>query len=442
MNLVEEVRAAGVIGAGGAGFPTAAKIKGQAEFLIMNAAECEPLLRVDQQLMVYYADEILQGFQLVANHLNVKQAIIGIKEKHHEVIAHLTDRLSALKLQDRITIKPLRDVYPMGDEQMLVHEVTGRVVPEGGIPIAVGCVVMNSETALNVYRAHHGEPVVTTFLTVAGHVPKPYTAGVPVGTPLKEVLQAAGVVDFENIAVIDGGPMMGAVLKDFSGSVTKKSKGYVVLPKDHGLIQRKTVKMPQAKRINHGACEQCRMCTDLCPRYLMGHSIEPHRIMNGMTFAPKELEPLAISQLCCQCGVCELFACPANLYPKTANMIFKAKTLEANIRYQKTKEHFTPRPERRWRLLSSKRLMARLNILAYDGPAPLKTYDGSPSEVYLGLRQHIGAPAEATVQVGQTVRQGECIADVPSDALGAPVHASIDGYVASIDKGQIVIRRN
>ena len=128
MDLVEEVRAAGVIGAGGAGFPTAAKIKGQAEFLIMNAAECEPLLRVDQQLMVYYADEILQGFQLVANHLNVKQAIIGIKEKHHEVIAHLTDRLSALKLQDRITIKPLRDVYPMGDEQMLVHEVTGRVV--------------------------------------------------------------------------------------------------------------------------------------------------------------------------------------------------------------------------------------------------------------------------------------------------------------------------
>ena len=162
MNLLEMIKDAGVIGAGGAGFPTHVKLASKAEFLLMNAAECEPLLRVDQQLMEVFADEILLGFEAAGRLVEAKEAIIGIKEKHKDVIRHLNERIQALNLGNYIRVQALKDVYPAGDEQVLVYELTGRVVPEAGIPIQVGCVVVNSETALNIYNATRAATTATT----------------------------------------------------------------------------------------------------------------------------------------------------------------------------------------------------------------------------------------------------------------------------------------
>ena len=257
MSLIDQIKDAGIIGAGGAGFPTHAKLTSQAEYILMNGAECEPLLRVDQQLMDIYPDEIIKGFEMAGRQVGARKAIIGIKGKHHDVIDKLNERIEALNVGDYVEVGILPDVYPAGDEQVLVYQLTGRVVPETGIPIMVGCVVMNSETALNVYKASQGIPVTEKYITVAGDVPTRVTVKVPVGTPVIDVLKLSGIEDFSDYAVIGGGPMMGPVLADINGYVTKKDKGFLILKKDHPLIVRKTVTPEQARRVNRATCEQC-----------------------------------------------------------------------------------------------------------------------------------------------------------------------------------------
>lgn len=175
MNLINQIKEAGIIGAGGAGFPTHAKLASEAEYILMNAAECEPLLRVDQQLMDIFADDILKGFEMAGRAVAAKHAIIGIKKKHGKVIAKLQERIVALGFAGYVEVGELPDMYPAGDEQVLVYELTGRVVPEAGIPIQVGCVVVNSETALNIYKASQGQPVTEKYITIAGDVPRRLT---------------------------------------------------------------------------------------------------------------------------------------------------------------------------------------------------------------------------------------------------------------------------
>ena len=172
MSILDMVREAGVIGAGGAGFPTHAKLASKAEYILLNGAECEPLLRVDQQLMRMFPDKIIKGFELAGKLVGANKALIGIKGKHKEVISILRKRIEELQVGDFIEVKELPDIYPAGDEQVLVYELTGRVVPEMGIPINVGCVVVNVETALNIYHASMGVPVTEKYITVAGDIPK------------------------------------------------------------------------------------------------------------------------------------------------------------------------------------------------------------------------------------------------------------------------------
>lgn len=442
MNLLDMVREAGIVGAGGAGFPTHVKLESKAEYILLNGAECEPLLRVDQQLMELFPDEIIKGFEAAGKFIGASKALIGIKGKHKKVISILQERIEALQLGDFVEVKELPDIYPAGDEQVLVYELTGRVVPEAGIPIQVGCVVVNSETALNIYYASTKEPVTQTYITVAGDIPKPLTVKVPVGTPIIDVLKLSGVENFDNYAVIDGGPMMGSIMSNLEGYVTKKNKGFVILKKDHYLVRKKSVSFDQARRVNRSSCEQCRMCTDMCPRYLLGHEIQPHKMMNALNYALTDIEGQKTAQLCCQCNLCELFSCPAGLYPKFANVYFKGKLAEQNIRYKPKKSEFTARKSREYRLLPSKRLIARLGLSNFDKPAPMTAVEVKPEMVHISTRQHVGAPAIPVVSVGDHVELGQQIGKIPEGSLGATIHSSISGSVVEIETDFIVIRRD
>ena len=440
MELIQQIKDAGIIGAGGAGFPTHAKLASQAEFILMNGAECEPLLRVDQQLMDVYADEIIQGFVMAGRAVEAKKAIIGIKKKHVAVIQKLNERIRALNLSDFVEVGALPDIYPAGDEQVLVYELTGRVVPETGIPIMVGCVVVNSETALNIYKASQGQAVTEKYITVTGDVPHRVTVKVPVGTPIIDVLKLSGIDDFSDYAVIDGGPMMGPVMANLDGYVTKKNKGFVILPKDHFLIRKKSVTPEQAKRVNKATCEQCRMCTDLCPRFLLGHSMQPHKMMLAQNYQFGDVENQSLAQLCCQCNLCELFSCPAGLHPKMANMYFKGLLAEKGVRYQPQKSEYEARSIRKYRLVPSKRLIARLGLTAFDRPAPLSENVLVPQTVHIYTRQHVGAPAAPCVGVGEHVAKGQLIGHIPAEALGAAIHSSIDGVVSAVTQDYIEVR--
>ena len=360
MSLLEQVKEAGVVGAGGAGFPTYAKLNCKAEYILMNGAECEPLLRVDQQLMAMYPDEIIQGFKAAGELVGAQKAIIGIKGKHHDVIEILEEHIKSLGVDQYVSVGILPDIYPAGDEQVLVYQLTGRVVPEAGIPINVGCVVINSETCLNVYNAQHGKAVTEKYITLAGDIPNRKTVKVPVGTPTIDVLKMSGIEDFSDYGIIAGGPMMGPLLEDLGGFITKKDKGFIILKKNHPLIKKKSCTFEQARRVNRSACEQCRMCTDLCPRYLLGHNMQPHKMMRTLSYAPNDVEAQKIASLCCQCNLCEYFSCPANLHPRITNAIFKQNLAEAKVRYQPTETEFHARDARKYRLVPSKRLVARL----------------------------------------------------------------------------------
>ena len=255
MGLLEQVKEAGIIGAGGAGFPTHAKLNCKADYILMNGAECEPLLRVDQQLMAMYPDEIIQGFKAAGELVGAQKAIIGIKGKHHDVIEILEEHIKTLGVGDYVSIGILPDMYPAGDEQVLVYEITGRIVPETGIPINVGCVVINSETCLNVYHAMNGQNVIKKYITLAGDIPARKTVCVPVGTPTIDVLKMSGIEDFSDYGIIAGGPMMGPLLTDLTGFITKKDKGFIILKKDHPLIQKKSCTFEQARRVNRWAMQ-------------------------------------------------------------------------------------------------------------------------------------------------------------------------------------------
>lgn len=442
MSLLDMVREAGVIGAGGAGFPTHAKLASKPEYILLNGAECEPLLRVDQQLMELFPEEIIKGFEAAGRLVGASKALIGIKGKHKRVISILKERIQALQVEDFVEVKELPDIYPAGDEQVLVYELTGRVVPEAGIPIQVGCVVVNSETALNIYHASMGKSVTEKYITIAGDIPKALTVKVPVGTPIIDVLKLSGIENFDNYSVIDGGPMMGPVMSNINGYVTKKNKGFVILKKQHFLIRKKSMNIEQTRRVNRASCEQCRMCTDMCPRYLLGHNVQPHNMMRALNYALTDVEGQKSAQLCCQCNLCEVFSCPAGLYPKSANLYFKGKLAEQNIRYKPMQIEFTARKSREYRLVPSKRLIARLGLKDFDNPAPMTEVKVKSELVHIATRQHVGVPAVAVVSVGDHVELGQLIGRIPEESLGAAIHASVSGTVVESGNDFIVIRRD
>ena len=177
-DIVHAVKQAGVTGAGGAGFPTHVKLQAQAEYVLANGAECEPLTHVDKQMMIHHAPEVVAGMRLAMQSTGAKQGIFGIKGKYKEVIAVIK---KAIGDQSDITVFELGNFYPAGDEQVMVYDILGRIVPEGGIPIDVGCVVQNIETLYNIDAAAKGTPLTHKYITVIGAVRQPMSVRVPIG---------------------------------------------------------------------------------------------------------------------------------------------------------------------------------------------------------------------------------------------------------------------
>ena len=192
--------------------------------------------------------------------------------------------------QAALDVFELGDFYPAGDEQVVVYEVMGRVVPEGGIPLMVGAVVSNVESLANIAAAVEGRPVTERWLTVCGEVARPMVTRVPIGVSLAEVIEAAGGTTLSDYQVVVGGPMMGAVAADLAAPVTKTTSGIIVLPVGHNVVSGKVRDLDQVTKIARVACCQCSRCTDLCPRRLLGHGLEPHKIMRP-SWAPRAGRP-------------------------------------------------------------------------------------------------------------------------------------------------------
>ena len=427
-DILQKVKSAGVVGAGGAGFPTYAKLADGVETIIVNGAECEPLLKVDQQLMALRPDRMIRGLEAVMDATGAREGIIVIKAKYKDGIAALEQNLTG----GRIRIHLLDDFYPAGDEPVIVQEVTGRAVPQGGIPLKVGCVVVNVETLLNVADALDNTPVTRKYLTIHGEVATPCTLRLPIGTPIAAALALAGVKSTEGMRVIDGGPMMGKLIEDLEQPITKTTKGLLLLPANHPIILKRTQSCDRIIKQAKTACIQCRYCTDLCPRFLLGHRLEPHRIMRAIRNAEAAPDVIKMAFACTECGVCEQYACSMGLSPRRMNAMLKQELSRQGLRPDPPPAGQEVDKIREHRKIPVKRLVSRLGLSTYNKTAPLSERDYPIAEVRLPLKQHVGAPSKPVVQTGQAVRQGELVAAAPAEGLGANIHASISGTVIEV----------
>lgn len=422
------MRAAGVVGAGGAGFPTHLKLRGKAEVLILNACECEPLLRADQQLLLREGEAILGALTLAATQVGAERVVVGLKAKYKPVL----QAVEPMARKKKVEIVALGDHYPVGDEHILVKEVTGRTVPPGGIPLQVGAVVLNVETTFNIANALQGRPVTEKFLTVSGAVRSPCTLRVPVGTPLRECLQAAGGATREDHVLAVGGPMTGAFTKDANLPVDKRTKAIVVMPDTNRVAQNAFLSLEAMARRTGSACCLCRACTDLCPRYLLGHPLEPHKVMRAIAhFALADFELLKMTLLCCECRVCDKYACPMDLCPGAVMGEIKRTLLARKVKVNWELRKNGPSLE--GRRIPTSRLLARLGVSGYDVDAPLLPKPLETQRVSLPLLQHSGVPARPVVRVGDRVRTGQMVAEVPERSVGAHVHASVEGVVTEVN---------
>ncbi len=449
MSLIDTIKEAGIVGAGGAGFPTHIKLNTKAEYFIVNAAECEPLIETDKFLCRTYADELVKGVMMISEHLEAKRSVIALKGKYKAEITALKEAIA--KNGAKIEIFEMRTFYPAGDEQIIVHQVTGRCVPERGIPIEVGAVVDNVGTVLEIYYAvTQGKKTTQKYLSVVGEVSEPIMLSVPIGTSVRECIQAAHptILDY---AIILGGPMMGRVVADDSlidqQFVTKTTGNIIVLPKDHYLIKRTKVSMDRIKHQTRSACIQCKMCTDLCPRFQIGHRIKPHLVMRNvwrenMIESTEEFEKCFSDAInCCNCGVCEMFSCPMGLSPRRVNDYMKGKLRERSITVEKNLKPIA-RNSVDISKVPTDRLIARLGLSKYNGLHAHSCIKLNPNEVFIPISQHIGKPAIPEKVIGDKVSIGDLIAKADETGLSANIHSSINGTICDVTSLGIKIRAN
>jgi Na+-translocating ferredoxin:NAD+ oxidoreductase RnfC subunit len=434
-DVVRKVQEAGVIGAGGAGFPTHIKLNSQAEVVIANGAECEPLVHVDQELMIEHASELVRGMQIAMQATGAKRGVVGIKQRYRKAISAVGQ---ALPGDGSIVIQELGNFYPAGDEQVLVYDVTGRVVPEGGIPLNVGALVQNIETLLNITQAVQGPtPVTQKYITVQGEVGRPVTVRVPVGITLREVIDLAGGLRIPDPVILNGGAMTGSVARGLDDPVTKNTKMLLVLPRNHYASNLRLQSNATVQKHAIAACDQCFMCTDFCPRHALGHAIEPHKLILMLGAGLPVTDPqLAGAFLCCECRTCN-YACPVHLKPGNFAISVKHDLLQAGLKNPYHRET-TADPFRDLRRVPILRLIARLELTRYDLPAPLTETSARFQRVRLMLKQGIGAPAKPVVQVGDRVREGDLVAEIAPGTMGSRVHASISGTVREISDAVVI----
>ena len=440
-QLYQLVYEAGIVGAGGAGFPTHKKLSDKVTQIVVNAAECEPLMMADHHILAHHFKAIAETLLVLKDALGAKEVLIGIKGKNIGLLDKKV--LKSLEGTD-IKIAEIPDVYPAGDEVVLVYETTGKIVPEGAIPLAVGVMVINAETVYNIHSALvRNEKVTQKYVLVGGDVENDIIVRAPIGMKIADFLGECGYSDLKGKAVIDGGPMMGKLTNPKTDVITKTTKGILVFPEAHQVIQRKRAHTGITLKRASAACCGCHMCTDMCPRYLMGYNLHVDKTLRAASHSEvKNIAAFTDTALCCGCGVCTVIACQQMLDPQKISMSVKGELARQGFRRQNNKAPEKVREERQGRLVPSSVLIDRLGIRRFvKDNVERRNIKFNPKTVYVPLLQHVGKAAQPKVTTGDKVKTGDIIAETDKSQLGAVIHASINGTVKEITDRFIVIER-
>ena len=304
-DLLDRIRTAGVVGLGGATFPTYRKLMlpddARVDTLIINGSECEPYLTCDYRLMLEQAEEVVLGAWLIARIIGVPRCLIGVEDNKADAAAALTAAIARLALDRRdpplaMEVVITQTKYPQGSEKQLIQALTGRLVPQRGLPMHVGVVVQNVATAFACLEAvRNRKPVIERVLTVSGRgIREPKNLRVPVGTMIQPIVEACGGFTDEVVKVLAGGPMMGRALADLDAPVTKGTSGLLFLTRGETNLDR------------YQPCIGCGACLDVCP---MG--LEPNKVSQYVEVGrPLETAEFGVME-CFECGCCS-YSCPSN----------------------------------------------------------------------------------------------------------------------------------
>ncbi|PWI33881.1 electron transport complex subunit RsxC [Vibrio albus] len=297
-EIIQKIQDAGIVGLGGAGFPTAAKLRfarqGGVETLVINGGECEPYLTCDDLAMQEYAAEVIAGIRLMLKASAAKQAIIGIEDNKAEALNELT---SAASEDDNIKVMSVPSIYPMGSERHLIKAVTGETVPLGKLSTSIGILVHNIATARAVYHAvRFNQPLVSRLITVSGKgITSPANIEVPIGTPVNEIIEFCGGFSDDTERLIFGGPMMGQVITSPHVPIDKCVGGILALTES------------EVKERPHQECIRCGQCVRACPMGLMPFQMAAYSRISDF----KAAEDLGVNH-CLSCGACS-YVCPSSL---------------------------------------------------------------------------------------------------------------------------------
>ncbi len=440
-KLTKILQEHGIVGAGGAGFPAYAKLDKRADTIILNCAECEPLFKVHRQMLEKYAYEIVSALSLVADAVEAERAIVAIKPSYKGATEAVKAAMVAFP---KVSVSFLPEIYPAGDEVVLTYETTGRAIKTGNIPITVGVTVFNVETMLNIYYAVNDDLAVThKYVMVAGEVKNPSVLKVPLGMNFKELVDMCGGEKIEDPAYLIGGPMTG-IIGTPHGVVTKTTNAVILLPQNHYIVQRKTVKANIGMKRAMSACCSCRMCTDLCSRNLMGHPINPQAFMHGISHNQVfDAKPFLDTFYCSQCGLCEMYSCMQGLSPATLIGEYRAGLRNKGIMPSKDNAEFSGISDKReYRKVPVSRLVKRLGLTKYNVEAPITDKEIKVKRLTVSLNQNIGAPSVPIVKKGDNVIEGAIIASAPEGKLGVALHSPIDGKIAEINDKFIIIEKS
>jgi len=439
MNFVETIRAAGAACAEGT-LPVLREPGDALSCVILNAASTEPLVETESCLCKMQPERVVKAVCAIAENTGAKRTVIAVREDDERALRALQKEIQDKKAPAELF--KTEAVYPFDDELVLSYLVTGKSVPERGTPRDAHCAVITASEALDILNALEETPVTERYLTVLGAVQKPLFLKVPVGARLSACIKAAGVIG--DAALIVGGPMRGRVLSAQSAIeaavVTRRTETLIVLPQNHPLIAKARLPMDAAMKRARSVCEQCRLCTEFCPRYGLGQNMRPNLIMRNLR-REKELseteayrEAFGDAVNCCFCGLCDA-VCPMGLQPRRMNA-YCLGGLKKNRGFMLSRQ-MQPVPREKLGGLDTKRLENRLGLSEYGGFHDFTYRELTAAEVSIPFLQQAHRPAQPLKHVGDIVEKGERIA---TDGFCAGIHASIGGTITKISANGAVIK--
>jgi electron transport complex protein RnfC len=315
-SFIDAVKNSGVVGLGGAGFPTAVKLNvdpDKVDYICINGAECEPYITADTRTMLDDSQLLVDGIVLLQKYLKPGKVYIGIEDNKPKCISKLRDMVKDLK---DVEVAALPALYPQGGEKVLIHNTTGRIVPEGKLPIDAGCVVINTSTLVTIARyVQTGMPLVEKYVTVDGSaIANPQNVIAPIGTSVKDVVDFCGGFKCEPKKIVLGGPMMGVAVPDVETPIVKNTGAILA-------FDEKDATPPETT-----ACIKCGRCVSHCPLNLMPAAIETaYNLKSG-----ERLKALKVN-LCMECGCCA-FVCPAKRPLVQVNKLAKGELNKYNAK--------------------------------------------------------------------------------------------------------------